>query len=80
MFQGSTWVVADGLMSYSTNEIAAFRRAATCVDKMLKAVKPANLTVEQSTTYERVVNLKTAKQIGLTILQNLLMRADRVIK
>jgi putative tryptophan/tyrosine transport system substrate-binding protein len=79
MFQGSTWVDAGGLMSYSTNEIAAFR-AATYVDKMLKAVKPANLTVEQSTTYERVINLKTAKQIGLTIPQNLLMRADRVIK
>jgi ABC-type uncharacterized transport system substrate-binding protein len=80
MFQGSTWVDAGGLMSYSTNDIDALRRAATYVDKILKGAKPADLPVEQPTKYEMVVNLKTAKQIGLTIPQKVLVRADRVIK
>jgi putative tryptophan/tyrosine transport system substrate-binding protein len=80
MFQGSTWVDAGGLMSYSTNDIDAFRRAATYVAKILKGAKPADLPVEQPTKYEMVVNLKTAKQIGLTIPQKVLARADRVIR
>jgi putative ABC transport system substrate-binding protein len=80
MFQGSTWVDSGGLMSYSTNDIDALRRAATYVDKILKGAKPADLPVEQPTKYEMVINLKTAKQIGLTIPQKVLVRADRVIR
>jgi putative ABC transport system substrate-binding protein len=80
MFQGSAWVDSGGLMSYSTNDFDAFRRAATYVDKILKGAKPADLPVEQSTKYELVVNLKTAKEIGLTIPPIVLARADRVIK
>jgi putative tryptophan/tyrosine transport system substrate-binding protein len=80
MFQGSTWVDSGGLMSYSTNDLDATRRAATYVDKILKGTKPVNLPVEQSIRYEMVINLKTAKQIGLTIPPNVLARADRVIK
>ena len=80
MFQGSTWVDAGGLISYSTNDIDALHRAATYVDKILKGAKPADLPVEQPTKYEMVINLKTAKQIGLTIPQKVLVRADRVIR
>lgn len=80
MFQGSTWVDAGGLMSYATDELGAFRRAATYVDKILKGTKPADLPVEQTTKFEFVINLKTAKQIGLTIPQSVLFRADRVVK
>ena len=80
MFQGSTWVDAGGLMSYSTDEFGAFRRAAVYVDKILKGAKPADLPVEQLTKFEFVINLKTAKQIGLNIPQSVLYRADRVIK
>jgi putative tryptophan/tyrosine transport system substrate-binding protein len=67
-------------MSYSTNDLDATRRAATYVDKILNGIKPADLPVEQSTKYEMVVNLKTAKQIGLTIPPQVLVRADKVIK
>ena len=80
MFQGSTWVDSGGLMSYSTDEIGAFRRAAAYVDKILKGTKPADLPVEQMTKFEFAINLKTAKQIGLNIPQSVLFRADRVIK
>jgi putative ABC transport system substrate-binding protein len=80
MFHGSTWVDAGGLMSYSANEMDAFRRAATYVDKILKGSKPADLPVERPTKYEFVINLKTAKQIGVNIPQTVLARADRVIK
>ena len=80
LFQGSTWVEAGGLMSYSTDELGAFRRAAYYVDRILKGTKPADLPVEQPMKFEFVINLKTAKQIGLNIPQSVLFRADKVIK
>ena len=67
-------------MSYGPDRRDMFRRAATFVDKILKGTKPADLPVEQPTKFEFVVNLKTAKQIGLTIPPNVLVRAGRVIK
>ena len=67
-------------MSYSTDDLAVFRRAAVYVDKILKGIKPADLPVERPTQLELVINLKTAKQIGLTIPQRVLIRADRIIK
>ena len=80
MYEGSAWVEDGGLMSFSTDDLDVFRRVATYVDKILKGVKPADLPVEQPTKYEMVVNLKTAKQMGLTIPPHVLARADRVIK
>lgn len=80
MYEGSAWVEEGGLMSFSTDDLDVFRRVATYVDKILKGVKPADLPVEQPTKFEMVVNLKTAKQMGLTIPPHVLARADRVIK
>ena len=80
MYEGSAWVEDGGLMSFSTDDLDVFRRVATYVDKILKGVKPADLPVEQPTKFEMVVNLKTAKQMGLTIPPHVLARADRVIK
>ena len=80
MFEGSAWVDSGGLMSYATDDLAVYRRAATYVDRILKGAKPADLPVEQPTKFEFVINLKTAKQIGVTIPQWVLVKADRVIK
>jgi putative ABC transport system substrate-binding protein len=80
MYEGSDFVEAGGLVSYASSDAENFRRAAVFVDKILKGAKPADLPVEQPTKFELMINLKTAKQIGLTIPPNVLARADRVIK
>ena len=80
MYDGSNFVEAGGLASYSSNDVDLFKRAAVFVDKILKGTKPADLPVEQPIKFELVLNLKTAKQIGVTIPQSVLFRADRVIR
>jgi putative ABC transport system substrate-binding protein len=80
MFQTGDFVDAGGLMSYGPNDADLFRRTATYVDKILKGAKPGDLPVEQPTRFELVINLKTAKKIGLTIPPEMLVRADKVLK
>jgi putative ABC transport system substrate-binding protein len=80
MYESSQWIEPGGLISYSSNDAESYRRAAWIVDKILKGTKPADIPVEQAMKFDLVINLKTAKQIGLTIPPNVLARADRVIR
>jgi putative ABC transport system substrate-binding protein len=80
MYPIDDFVEAGGLMSYSPNNETQHRRAATFVDEILKGAKPSDLPIEAPTKFDFVINLKAAKQIGVTIPQSLLYRADKVIK
>jgi putative ABC transport system substrate-binding protein len=80
MYPSVTYVEAGGLMTYGEDRSEMFRRAAEIVDKILKGTKPADIPVERPKKFDLVINLKAAKQIGLTVPPEVLARADRVIK
>jgi ABC-type uncharacterized transport system substrate-binding protein len=80
LYNARAYVEAGGLMSYNADPADSYRRVAYYIERILKGTKPANLPVEQPTKFELVINLKTAKQIGLTIPQKVLVKADKVIR
>ena len=80
MYSAGEFVRTGGLVAYSVPLTTTFRGAAIYVDKILRGAKPSDLPVEQPTTFELVINLKTAKALGLTIPQSLLLRADQVVE
>jgi len=80
MYAYRAYVAAGGLMSYAPSDVDQFRHTAEYVDKILKGAKPAELPVQEPTKFELVINLKTAKALGLSVPQSLLSRADEVIE
>ncbi len=80
MCEGSEFTDAGCLISYSTNDTESFKRAAYYVDKILKGAKPGNLPIEQPTRFDLIINMKTAKAIGLKIPHSLLQRVDKLIE
>jgi putative tryptophan/tyrosine transport system substrate-binding protein len=80
MLPWTDYARAGGLIAYAPDVLALWRRAATYVDRILRGAKPADLPVEQPTKFELVINMKTAKVLGLTIPRSLLLRADHVIE